>query len=95
MVVSLPGASYLVALDVLHKQSLGAATKVVCVIAFCLVTVVLIELPLLGFAVAPGWTVKTVERFKAWVGRDGRRIATVVALVVGVLLVVRGILELV
>ena len=95
MVLSLPGASYLLALDVLHKQDLGTATTVVCVIAFCLVALLLIELPLLGFVLAPEWTVKTVERFKAWVERDGRRIATIAALAVGLFLVLRGILELV
>lgn len=95
MVLSLPGARYLVAVDVLHKQHLGTATKVVCVIAFCLVALMLIELPLLGFAFARVWTVKTVESFNAWVARDGRRIATIAALVVGVLLVLWGILELV
>ena len=64
-------------------------------IAFCLVALMLIELPLLGFVLAPEWTVKTVERFKAWVERDGRQIATVAALAVGLFLVLRGILELV
>ena len=35
--LSLPGASYLIALDILHKHDLAAGATVVCVIAFCLI----------------------------------------------------------
>jgi hypothetical protein len=91
--LSLPGASYLVALDLLHKQNLGVTATVICVIAFCLIELVLLELPLVGFAFAPDWTVRTVERFQTWISKDGRRIATRAALVIGVLFVVRGAIE--
>ena len=90
----LPGASYLVALDILHKQDLAAGATVVCVIAFCLIAMVLLEVPLLGFAFAPDSTVRVVKRFQAWISSDGRRIATRAALVIGVLLVLRGAIEL-
>ena len=63
-------------------------------IAFCLIAMVLLEVPLLGFAFAPDWTVSAVKRFQAWISRDGRRIATRAALVIGVLLVLRGAIEL-
>ena len=92
--LSLPGASYLVALDLLHKQDLAAGATVACVIAFCLIEMLLLELPLLGFAFAPDSTVSAVQRFQAWLSRDARRIATRAALVIGVLLVLRGAIEL-
>jgi hypothetical protein len=91
--LSLPGASYLVALGILHQQDLAAGTTVVCVIAFCLIEMALLELPLLGFAFAPDQTVSAVARFRAWVSRDARRIATWAALVIGILLLVRGAIE--
>jgi hypothetical protein len=92
--LSLPGASYLIALDILHKQDLATGAIVVCVIAFCLIEMLLLELPLLGFALAPDSTVSAVKRFQTWISRDGRRIAARAALVIGVLLVLRGAIEL-
>ncbi len=93
VVLSLPGASYLAALDLIHKQDLGTAAQVAAVIAYCLVALFLIEIPLLGYVFAPDRTVKTVERFKAWITSDSRRIATIAALVIGVVLLVRGVIE--
>jgi hypothetical protein len=93
VVLSLPGASYLAALDLIHRQDLGAVAQAACVIAYCLLALFLIEIPLLGYVFAPDRTVKTVGRFKAWVTRDSRRIATIAALFVGVVLLVRGVIE--
>jgi len=92
-VLTLPGASYLVALDILHKQALSDGQTVLAVVAFCVIMLVLIELPVLAFAAAPDWTPRTVARFQAWIRRDGRRIAFWAALVVGVLLIIRGAIE--
>jgi hypothetical protein len=92
-VLSLPGASYLVALDILHKQALSDGRTVLAVVAFCVIMLALIELPVLAFAVAPEWTPRTVKRFQAWIRRDGRKVAFWAALVVGVLLIVRGAIE--
>ena len=94
LALSLPGASYLIALDLLHKQDLSTVPTALCVVAFCLIEMILLELPLLGFAFAPDRTLSAVERFKAWINSDARGIATGAALVIGVLLVGRGILEL-
>ncbi len=93
VVLSLPGASYLVALDILHRQNLDVAQTVLAVIAFCVIMLALIELPVLSLAVAPHWTSRTIKRFQAWISRDGRRIAFWAALCVGVLLIVRGAIE--
>jgi hypothetical protein len=51
-------------------------------------------LPLLGYALAPDWTPTAVERFKAWLGRSGRRLAIRGAAVIGVLLIVRALIVL-
>ena len=94
MALSLPGASYLIALDLLHKQDLPTLASGLCVIAFCLIQLILLELPVLGFALAPNQAVTAVERFQGWISSDARKIATWAALVVGALLAVRGVLEL-
>lgn len=94
MALSLPGASYLIALDILHKHDLPATTTTICVIAFCLIQLILLELPVLGFALAHDQTVSAVGRFQGWISRDAWRIATWTAFVVGALLVARGLIEL-
>jgi hypothetical protein len=93
IVLSLPGASYLVALDILHRQDLSATQTILAVVAFCVIMLALIEAPVLSFAVAPDWTLRSTERFRAWIRRDARRIAFWASLLVGVLLIVRGVIE--
>lgn len=63
--LSLPGASYLVALDILHKQALSDGQTILAVVAFCVIMLTLIELPVLAFAAAPDWMPRTVARFQA------------------------------
>ena len=91
--LSFPGASYLVALDILHKQDFGAGAVIATVIGFCLIMLAILEVPLLGYALAPEGTVKTIGRFKAWVTSDARRIGTTASFVVGTLLLARGAIE--
>ena len=93
-VLSFPGASYLVALGLLHREDLSTAATVVSVIAFCLIELILLELPLIGFAVAPDRTVAAIARFRAFVTHDARRIGAWAAFVVGALLLIRGAIEL-
>ncbi len=73
VVLSFPGVSYLAALDRMAKLDAGTAPTVLLVVGFCLMQQLLLELPLLGYAFAPEWTQDAVVRFRAWLGRSGRR----------------------
>jgi Protein of unknown function (DUF2910). len=53
-----------------------------------------VELPLLGYVFAPDWTVKAVAGFQEWISTSARRVATRAAPVIGLLLVLRGMIEL-
>jgi hypothetical protein len=94
ILLSFPGVSYLTALDRMSKLDANDAELVLLVIAFCLIQQMLLELPLIGYAVAPDWTQDAVTRFRAWLGRNGRRAGGYVALVLGALLIVRGVVTL-
>ena len=72
----------------------STAATVLSVIAFCLIELILLELPLIGFAVAPDRTVAAIARFRAFVTHDARRIGAWAAFVVGALLLIRGAIEL-
>ena len=93
--LTLPGASYLVALTRLAKDDLATAETVLAVVGFNLIMLVLLELPLLSYWLEPAATPGRVERFKASLRRDGRRIAIRIAVIAGALLVVRGVVTLV
>jgi len=90
-VLSFPGVSYLTALGRIAKVNPATVPTVALVIGFCLIQLLPLELPLLGYAFAPERTRRTIESFRAWVARNGRRAVTVAASVLGVLLIVRGV----
>jgi hypothetical protein len=92
--LSFPGVSYLAALDRMAKLDVGTAPTVLLVVGFCLVQQLLLELPLIGYAVAPDWTEGAVVRFRAWLGRNGRRVGIYFAATIGALLLLRGLITL-
>lgn len=93
--LTLPGASYLVALTRLAKDHLSAPETVLVILGFNLIMLALLELPLLSYWLEPEATPGRVERFKASLRRDGRRIAIRIAVGAGALLVVRGVITLI
>jgi hypothetical protein len=88
--LSLPGASYFVALDKISKLGWPSVTTALAVIIFCLIQQLLLELPLIGFHLAPKWTEGAVVRFREWISKNAARAAGWVALTLGVLLIIRG-----
>jgi Sap-like sulfolipid-1-addressing protein len=94
LVLTLPGASYLAALDQIHKQALSAPEILLTVVAVNVIMLALLELPLIGYALAPEWTPAAVERLKGWLGANGGRAAVIGASVIGALLIARGVITL-
>jgi hypothetical protein len=93
--LTLPGASYLAGLDRLSKLDYSTVVTVLIVLAFNLVMLILLELPMIGFAVAPDRTSAAIDRAKAWAGIHGRVYAERGFTVIGVLLIVKGVVGLI
>lgn len=93
-VLSFPGVSYLDALDHIHRLNPGTVPTILLVVFFCLMQLLLLELPLLGYVFAPDRTVATVNGFRDWMARGGRTAAVIGAAVIGVWLLTRGVLTL-
>jgi hypothetical protein len=91
--LTLPGASYLAGLSRIDKLNYSTPETVALVVAFNLIMLALLEVPLLGFAIAPDWTLATIDRTKVWMGRHGRRFAVMGLTVVGALLVIKAVIE--
>jgi Sap, sulfolipid-1-addressing protein len=93
VLLSFPGASYIAGMDLLHKQQLGTAVTVIAVLAFNVIMLMLLELPLLGYAIRPQWTAGAVQRFSDWLTRRGGRVALIAGAAAGVLLIARGLIN--
>lgn len=94
-VLSFPGASYLVALNRLNHLDPGTGATIFLVVLFCVIQAAFLEVPLIGYAVSPERTEERIAAFRDWLARRGRETAARVAVVIGILLLIRGILELV
>ena len=94
LLLSFPGASYLAALTEISKQNLNQVEIVLTVVASNLIMLILLEPPLIGYALAPEWTPAAVDRLKAWIGRNAQRIIVIGATVIGAALILRGVLTL-
>ncbi len=95
ILLSFPGVSYLTGLSHIDKLEAGVAPTVLLVIAFCLIQQLLLEVPLVGYMLKPEATQGAVDGFRDWLARNGRRAGIWVAIVLGVLLIIRGIAGLV
>jgi hypothetical protein len=93
ILLSFPGASYIAGMDLLHKQNTGTVATVLLVLAFNAIMLLLVELPLLGYAIRPEWTAAAIERFSSWLIRRGARVALIAGLAAGLLLILRGIVN--
>jgi len=92
--LSFPGVSYLDALDHVNKANPGTAGKVLLVLYVCVMQQLLLEVPLIGYVFAPERTQASVTRFRDWMGRRGRDAAIIGALLIGLWLVIRGVVNL-
>jgi hypothetical protein len=92
-VLTLPGVSYLIGMDRIDDQNLAAPVSVLAVVLFNVIMLALIEVPLLGYAIAPERTTAAVDSFKAWLARSGRRMLVRGAAILGALLILRGVIE--
>jgi hypothetical protein len=88
---SAPGAYYLAGLALLAKLNAPAMTNVLTIVAFNLIMFALIELPLLGFVLAPDRTRSLTSRLNGWVSRRRRALIVIVAGAGGAFLLLSGL----
>ncbi len=94
LLLTFPGGSYLAALTEISKQGFSDAEVVLTVIGVNVIMLMLLELPLIGYTIAPTWTSQAVERLKDWIARNGARTAVIAAAVLGAALIARGVVAL-
>lgn len=92
--LTLPGATYITALYRIADEELADPLTVAVILAFNLIMLMLLEVPLLAYAIAPDWTPKAVERFKRKLSERGRIWGMRIAATLGLLMIARGIITL-
>src|SRR5262249_35624239 len=92
LLLSFPGASYLAALTEISRQNFGFTEVVLTVLAANAVMLILLELPLISFALAPEQTPIAIERFKSWLAVHGGKALTIALVVIGLLFIIRGLI---
>lgn len=88
--LSFPGVSYLTSLTHIAKLDAPVVPTALLVLLVALIQQMFLELPLLGYALAPERTERAVAGFREWLGRSGPRAAAIVFAVIGALLLIRG-----
>jgi Sap, sulfolipid-1-addressing protein len=91
VVLNLPGASYLVALKDIAAADQSTTTQVLEIVGFNLIMFVLAEIPLVSYTLSPERTREVVNAINDWLGGHSRHIAMALCVLVGTLLLVRGI----
>jgi hypothetical protein len=92
ILLSFPGASYLASLTEIARHHLSQLEIVLTVLSVNLIMLVLLELPLIGYVLAPDWTPGAVERMKAFIARNGVRVITIGFGAIGIALIARGVI---
>ncbi len=92
--LTLPGATYITALYRISDENLADPLTVLVVLAFNVIMLMLLEVPLLAYTFAPDWTPKAIERFKHKLSERGRTWGIRVAATLGLLMIARGVITL-
>jgi hypothetical protein len=95
LVMYTPSPTYIAALDVVGGTKMSTAAAVGWVVLVVVLVLITIEVPILLYFVAPGWTVPKLEAVNQWLDRNGRSLIVWVLVVLGVWQIIDGIVGLV
>jgi len=90
--LTLPGVSYLIGMNGIAEQGYSKVGVIAAVTLFCVVMLMLLEIPLVTSLVAPDWTDRAMENASTYLRANGGRILLRVTTILGALLVLRGVL---
>jgi hypothetical protein len=93
MALTLPGVSYLAALHELDNLNYSVPVTILVILGFNAMLLILLEIPLVGYVLAPERTVVAVQDFRGWLTKNGLKAGIYVLAGLGTLLIVRGVIE--
>jgi len=86
-----PSPFSLAAVGLMVRNGYGLLTQLVLILVFALITYLVVEIPIVSYAVSPDGTASRVEAFSTWLGTHKIQAVAAVAAVVGVVLIVKGL----
>ncbi len=90
-VLGVPGPFDVLALGRVVTAGYALVSAIVIVVIFNLIKFVLIELPIVSYAVDPSGTAARVDRFSSWMRANQIRVIGLVIAIIGLALIARGI----
>ncbi len=94
IVMYTPSPTYLAALEVIGSSKLSVTAASVWIIIVVVLLLITIEVPILLYWVAPGWTIPRLTALNTWLSRNGRSFFAWVLVVLGVWEMIRGLVGL-
>ena len=73
------------------RNGYGLPTQLLLILVFCLITYLVVEIPVVSYAVSPDGTATRVQGFSTWLGTHKIQAVAAVAAVVGVIFIVKGL----
>jgi hypothetical protein len=86
-----PSPFSLAAVGLMVRNGYRLPVQLLLILVFSLITYVVVEIPVISYAVSPAATATRVEAFSTWLGTHKIQAAAAVAAVVGVVLIVKGL----
>ncbi|MGA8365666.1 MAG: GAP family protein [Solirubrobacteraceae bacterium] len=90
----LPSPIYIGAVKAIADANLSTSGELAALVGVVAVMLWMVELPMLMLLVVPERAASTLERINLWFARNGRTLAILAAIVVGLYLIVKGLVEL-
>jgi len=91
VVLGAPTPFQLAAIGIMVRHGYSLPVQLLLVVAFSLVTYLVAEVPIVSYAIWPEATAGKVARFSEWLDAHKIQAAAIVAAIVGVVLIVKGI----
>jgi len=91
---AMPSVLYLGVMHDIIKLNASTLGSILLVVLICVAQLGLILVPLISFVVAPTWTPRALERAKAWLSRDSRKLVVAATAIAGAWLLGRGLIYL-
>jgi hypothetical protein len=89
-----PSPTYIAALDVVGGTKMSTAAAIGWVVLIVVLVLITIEIPIVLYFLAPGWTIPKLEALNRWLDRNGRTLIVYVLVVLGVWQIVDGLVGL-
>jgi hypothetical protein len=89
-----PSATYIAAMQQIATNSYSWGQTLGLVVMVVAIVLLLVELPLITYAIAPDWTDHKIAPVQAWLEVHAQAVFAVVLAVLGVLMVIQGITDL-